>query len=259
MPTTRTLEPVSAPIDPRIRARRIEVRRHEGRRRLQRLVDLGVVTLVALGFAGALWTPLLDVDAVAISGATHTGAGAVARAGRGRGRGSLDRASICGASGARVAALPWVGEVHLSRGVNGRVEHRRDRAHPGRGRGQRLGRPARGRGRARPRSRHRRTRDRTPRRDHGTGRGRRPRARSWTPPPPTPWPLPPGWKRSRRAALATLDATDLTGTLVQGGRGPIRRRPPARREGAVAGHRPRAGRSPVPGTCSICARRGVRY
>lgn len=109
-----------ARIDPRIRARRIEVQRVEGRRRLQRLVDLGLVLTVAAAFIGALWTPLLDVDEIRVKGADRTGAAAV-----------LEQAGILAgdplvsvdlaAAGRRVRALPWVGEVRLHRGVDGVV------------------------------------------------------------------------------------------------------------------------------------------
>jgi cell division protein FtsQ len=109
------------PIDPRIRARRIEVRRRAGRRRLQRLVDLGIVTAVALAFVGALWTPLLDVDEVLVTGAEHTGADVVAEL-AGVAPGDPLIGVDLGAVGARVAALPWVDEVRVSRGVDGRVE-----------------------------------------------------------------------------------------------------------------------------------------
>lgn len=121
MPPTATLEPSPVPpIDPRIRARRIEVRRVEGRRRLQRLLDLGLVALVGAGFVGALWTPLLDVDEVQVSGATRTGQAAVlehAQIARGHPLVSVD----LGRAGERVAALPWVREVHLARRVDGVV------------------------------------------------------------------------------------------------------------------------------------------
>ncbi len=123
MPPTVTASrpPIDAPpIDPRIRARRIEVKRQTGRRRLQRLVDLGAFVVVALGFAGALWTPLLDVDEVLVTGAAHTGVAAVrARADVTPGDPlvTVDLASV----GARIATLPWVAEVHLERGVDGHV------------------------------------------------------------------------------------------------------------------------------------------
>lgn len=121
-PPTATLEPPPAPppIDPRIRARRIEVRRVEGRRRLQRLLDAGLVATVALGFLAALWSPLLDVDEVRVQGAQRTGAEVV-----------LEQAGIdlgdrlvsldLHAAGARVAALPWVDQVRLHRRVSGVV------------------------------------------------------------------------------------------------------------------------------------------
>jgi len=109
-----------ARIDPRIRARRIEVQRVEGRRRLQRLVDLGLVLLVAGAFAGALWTPLLDVDEIRVRGADRTGAATIREhAGilTGDPLVSVDLAE----AGRRLRALPWVGEVRLHRGVDGVV------------------------------------------------------------------------------------------------------------------------------------------
>jgi cell division protein FtsQ len=122
MGSTTTLEPpaVVAAIDPRIRARRIEVRRGQGRRRLQRLVDVGLVAAVALAFVAALWTPLLDVDEVSVRGAVHTGAGVVLeRAGVGIG----DRLVAVDVHrvGERVATLPWVAAVDVRRGVDGVV------------------------------------------------------------------------------------------------------------------------------------------
>ncbi len=110
----------TAPIDPRIRARRIEVRRDEGHRRLQRLVDAGIVLGVALAFLAALFTPLLDVDAVRVAGAQHTGADLIReRAGVALGDrlASVDLPGV----GRRVAALPWVGTVAVHRRVDGVV------------------------------------------------------------------------------------------------------------------------------------------
>jgi cell division protein FtsQ len=113
--------PPSAPIDPRIRARRIEVQRGVGRRRLQRLVDVGLVLAVVAGFAVALRSPLLDVDAVSVQGAEHTPAEQV-----------LEQAGIAAgdqlmdvdlrAAGERVAALPWVDEVRLHRRLDGTID-----------------------------------------------------------------------------------------------------------------------------------------
>lgn len=119
MTGTSTLDrPPEAAIDPRIRARRIEVRRHEGRRRLSRLVEAALVAGVALAFAGALFTPLLDVDEVTVVGTAHLPQDDVLAAARielGTPLVSVDLA----AAGERVAALPWVAEVALHRGVDG--------------------------------------------------------------------------------------------------------------------------------------------
>lgn len=108
-------------VDPRIRARRIEVQRHAGRRRLRRVVDVGLLLAVAAGFAGALRSPLLDVEAVRVSGADRTGAAAVVEA-SGIARGEQLADVGLGAAGTRVAALPWVGEVRMHRGLGGTVE-----------------------------------------------------------------------------------------------------------------------------------------
>jgi cell division protein FtsQ len=109
-----------ASIDPRFRARRIEVQRASGRRRLRRLVGVGLVLLVALGFLGALRSPLLDVDAIQVAGAQRTGAQAVLEAsGIQRGDQLVDVA--LGAASRRIAGLPWVDHVHVHRGLDGVV------------------------------------------------------------------------------------------------------------------------------------------
>ena len=109
-----------AHIDPRIRARRIAVRRGMGRRRLQRVVDVAVVLAVAAGFFIALRTPLLDVDAVQVSGNERTSADAViADSGIAHGDQLIDL--DLGAAGEGVADLPWVSEAHLHRGIDGSV------------------------------------------------------------------------------------------------------------------------------------------
>jgi cell division protein FtsQ len=109
-----------AAIDPRIRARRIEVRRHEGRRRLSRLVELGLVLVVAAAFVGALYTPLLDVDEVVVTGVEHLEEGDV-EAAAGVERGTPLVAVDLRAAGRRVGELPWVAHVELHRGIDGLV------------------------------------------------------------------------------------------------------------------------------------------
>jgi cell division protein FtsQ len=101
-------------IDPRLRARRIEVRRDEGRRRLHRLAALGIVAAVALLTLGVTRSALLDVDRVQVTGATHTDVEQIQRA-TGIRRHSpmtdvdLDRARH------NVLALPWVRTVSVTR------------------------------------------------------------------------------------------------------------------------------------------------
>ena len=120
-PTSTTLERPAAPIDPRIRARRIQVQRGMGRRRLQRLVDLGLVLAVAAGFAVALRSPLLDVDEIVVRGAAHTSpADAIEQSGVAPGDQLID--VDLRAMGERVALLPWVKQVIVHRGLDGRLE-----------------------------------------------------------------------------------------------------------------------------------------
>ncbi|MGK2950458.1 MAG: cell division protein FtsQ/DivIB, partial [Acidimicrobiales bacterium] len=119
-PTMVEDAPAAPRIDPRIRARRIEVQRHRGRRRLQRLVDVGVVAAVALGFLVALRTPLLDVDVVEVTGAEQTTAESV-RAAAGIAPGTPLVDVDVRAAGERVAALPWVEEVEVHRRLDGTV------------------------------------------------------------------------------------------------------------------------------------------
>ncbi|MFP5377343.1 MAG: cell division protein FtsQ/DivIB [Acidimicrobiia bacterium] len=92
---------------PRIRHRRIEVRRDEGRRR-RRIVLACLATAALVGAAaGATRSPLLDVDRVEVRGAERTAPADVVAAG---GLGSspamldVDTASV----ERRVEALPWV-------------------------------------------------------------------------------------------------------------------------------------------------------
>lgn len=115
-----TLERPPAPIDPRIRARRIEVQRSAGRRRLQRLADLGIVGVVGLGFAAALWSPLLDVDVIAVRGADRTtveGVTAAAGVATGDQLLGIDLHAV----GKRVVALPWVERAALRRQLDGTI------------------------------------------------------------------------------------------------------------------------------------------
>jgi cell division protein FtsQ len=102
------------PIDPRIRARRIAVRRGEGRRRLRRLAVLAVVAAVLAVAAAVTRTPLLDVDQLTVVGAEHTSVAAIVTAShvhRGQPMTDVDM----GRARRGIAALPWVRSVSVTR------------------------------------------------------------------------------------------------------------------------------------------------
>jgi len=108
-------------IDPRMRARRIAVLRGHGQRRLQRVIDLGLLLAVAAGFAISLRSPLLDVGEIQVSGTEHADPDAV-RAALGVAVGDPLMDVDLGAAGKAVAALPWVQAVELHRGIDGTVQ-----------------------------------------------------------------------------------------------------------------------------------------
>lgn len=105
-------------VDPRLRARRIAVRRDAGRRRLHRLILLVVVAVLALTTVIVLKSPVLDVDEIAVTGASATDPAVVADA-AGVELGSallladLDRVQDS------VEALPWVEEATVTRDLPG--------------------------------------------------------------------------------------------------------------------------------------------
>jgi len=94
-------------IDPRIRLRRIAVRREEGRRRLRVLVGVITVSGLLVGGWGATRSPLLDVDGIDVVGASRTPRqDLVDASGIIFGQAMIDvdeRAAV-----ERVADLPWV-------------------------------------------------------------------------------------------------------------------------------------------------------
>lgn len=101
-------------MDPRIRERRVAVRRDEGRRRLRVVMGLaGAAGLVAIA-VGITRSPLLDVDEVRVVGAVHTSHHDIVRAGGLTGQPQLadvDPAEVA----ARLARLPWVAEARVVR------------------------------------------------------------------------------------------------------------------------------------------------
>jgi cell division protein FtsQ len=111
----------AARIDPRMRARRVEVKRGEGRRRLHRLVFVAVVAALA-GLAFLVTrSPLLDVDDLRAHGAEHTSIDDL-RAASGIAAGDpMTGVDLSGAEAA-IAALPWVDTVRVERDWPGTIE-----------------------------------------------------------------------------------------------------------------------------------------
>lgn len=120
--STITTGPVLA-VHPRMRLRRIEVRRDAGRRRLRRVAALLSVAVAVLAVATLVRSPLLDVDHVRTTAGEHTTAAAI-----------LDAAGIdrrqemlsvdAGAAERRIEALPWVKSATVTRRWPGTVDVR---------------------------------------------------------------------------------------------------------------------------------------
>ncbi len=104
----------SVEIDPRIRERRVEVRRALGRRRLRVLcVAASIVVLAGLAML-TVYSPFLDVAHVRVAGAHHVTAGEVRRAAH---IGKRDALFFVDAKAAarRVESLPWVRSATVRR------------------------------------------------------------------------------------------------------------------------------------------------
>lgn len=107
-------------IDPRIRDRRREVRRHEGRQRLRRLGAFAGVATLAAATGVAVLSPVLDVDRVVVLGAERTDIAEVERTsgidvGEPMATLRLSRAARA------VETLPWVAEATVTRSWPGSV------------------------------------------------------------------------------------------------------------------------------------------
>lgn len=100
-------------MDPRIRRRRIEVRREAGRRRLRLLGGTAAVLALLGGAYGATRSPLLDVEDVRVTGAVGTSRDGIAAAGLRPGRPMTDIDP--GAAARRLEALPWVSRARVER------------------------------------------------------------------------------------------------------------------------------------------------
>ena len=101
-------------VDPRMRSRRIGVRRDAGRRRLKRLTLARAAAALGVAAAVATRTPLLDVDRVTVTGTERTTVSEVVRLAaleRGEPLVSVD----AGAVARRVEAHPWVASARVER------------------------------------------------------------------------------------------------------------------------------------------------
>jgi cell division septal protein FtsQ len=109
--------------DPRIVARRIAVKRDEGRRRLRRVGWAALAVALLAGAALATRTPLLDVDHVRVEGASRVAIGEVLEAAATAGAEPGD--PLVGLSEASVAraveALPGVADASVERRWPGTV------------------------------------------------------------------------------------------------------------------------------------------
>jgi cell division protein FtsQ len=101
-------------IDPRLRDRRIEVARTEGRKRLRRVAGLVVVLLLVGGAIALTRSPLLDVDRIVVRGTDEVAAAEVREAaGIAIGEPLLDVDATAAAR--RIEALAWVERATVER------------------------------------------------------------------------------------------------------------------------------------------------
>jgi cell division protein FtsQ len=119
MGSTKTTSPVV--VDPRMRSRRIAVRRDQGKRRLKRFTVALAVVAVVVAAAVATQTSLLDVERVRIDGVGHTTAVDVRRV-AGISPGDTMVGVDAGGAAARVEDLPWVEQATVVRRWPGTVE-----------------------------------------------------------------------------------------------------------------------------------------
>lgn len=105
-------------VDNRLRQRYISVAKAAGRRRLHRLaIVVGIAVLALVGLL-LVDSPLLDVDDISVSGATHTDeASLLAVAGISRGDALLT--ANLGAAERRIESLPWVADATVERSLPG--------------------------------------------------------------------------------------------------------------------------------------------
>ncbi len=109
-----------ASADPRIEARRREVARDEGRKRLRLLIALAVITLLSIGALVGLQSSWLDIDEVVVVGGERTSADQVRTASGimvGTPLVDLDLAEAAAA----IEGLPWIASATVTRTWDGTV------------------------------------------------------------------------------------------------------------------------------------------
>lgn len=107
-------------VDPRIRRRRVEITRAEGRRRLRLLAALTAMVVLVAGAWGLTRSPLLDLDSVRITGSTRTlDRTVVATSGLRTGQAMVDIDE--NAAARRLSKLPWVASATVTRHWPGAV------------------------------------------------------------------------------------------------------------------------------------------
>jgi cell division protein FtsQ len=107
-------------IDPKFRARRVAVKRAEGRRRLRLLLGTVVFATVAGGLFLLTQSSVLDVDRIDVIGSEHTPAPLVGQVSQVK-RGTPLVWTNRGAVAHRVEALPWVARAHVGFALPGRL------------------------------------------------------------------------------------------------------------------------------------------
>ncbi len=107
-------------VDARLRERRVEVRRNEGRRRLQRLSAAAIVVLVLAAGYGVTRSPLLAVRALRLEGASHVTEAQIRRASGIHNGLAMTDVDASAAQG-RLEALPWVATARVQREWPGEV------------------------------------------------------------------------------------------------------------------------------------------
>jgi len=116
-PTREWRPPAPAAVvnDPRMRARRVEVARHAGRRRMRRITAVLAVICTVVWALVAIRSPLLDVDRVQVVGAERVAVAEVEAAAATTSTGTPMLEVDADRARSGVAALPWVDEVRVTK------------------------------------------------------------------------------------------------------------------------------------------------